>query len=152
MSVIFASACRDVRLTVQAMKAGAVNFLTKPVEPDALVSAIAEGLDRSRVSLSRDAELRVLRRRVAALSARERDVMKLVTSGRLNKQIADDLQIAEITVKVHRGRVMRKLRATSLADLVRLAAKLGVRCPDGKRTANWGPGTEICIPVEGARL
>lgn len=129
MSVVFASACQDVRLTVKAMKAGAVNFLTKPVHADALLGAIREALERSRVSLSRDAEERVLRRRLAALSEREREVMKLVIGGRLNKQIADELHIAEITVKVHRGRVMRKLRAASLADLVRLGTRLGVPYP-----------------------
>jgi FixJ family two-component response regulator len=124
ISVIFASACRDVRLTVRAMKAGAVNFLTKPVDRDALVGAIAEALERSRAHLRRDAQDRVLRQRFGALSVREREVMRLVIDGRLNKQIASDLSIAEITVKVHRGRVMRKLGATSLAELVRLGTKI----------------------------
>jgi FixJ family two-component response regulator len=134
ISVVFVSACRDLRLTVRAMKAGAVNFLTKPVNPEALLSVISEALERSRVSLRRDAEDRVLRDRFAALSARELEVLKLVISGRLNKQIADELGIAQITVKVHRGRVMRKLRATSLADLVRLGARLGVAAQEGRRS------------------
>jgi FixJ family two-component response regulator len=135
ISVIFASACCDVRVTVRAMKAGAVNFLTKPVDREALVSAITEALERSRVSLSRDAEQRVLRDRFAALSARERQVMGLVIGGGPNKQVAHELGISEITVKVHRGRVMRKMRATSLAELVRLGAKLGVGREEGRRAS-----------------
>lgn len=134
ISLVFVSACRDLRLTVRAMKAGAVNFLTKPVNREALLGAVSEALERSRVSLRRDAEHRVLRDRLSALSARELEVLKLVISGRLNKQIADELGIAQITVKVHRGRVMRKLRATSLADLVRLGAKLGVAVQEARRS------------------
>jgi FixJ family two-component response regulator len=152
ISLIFASACPDVQLTVRAMKAGAVNFLTKPVDREALVSAITEALERSCASLSRDAEQRVLRGRFAALSAREREVMKLVIGGRLNKQIADELGIAEITVKVHRGRVMRKLRATSLAELVRLGVKLGVGDAEGRRNARAEVGEGgLSSPAEGAR-
>lgn len=136
ISVIFASACRDVRLTVRAMKAGAVDFLTKPVDPKTLVSAITEALERSRASLSRDAEQRLLRGRFAALSAREREVMELVIGGRLNKEIAGELGIAEITVKVHRGRGMRKLGAASFAELLRLGAKLGVGGAEGRPDAH----------------
>lgn len=135
ISLVFVSACRDLRLTVRAMKAGAVNFLTKPVNREALLGAVSEALERSRVSLMRAAEHRVLRDRFAALSERELEVLKLVISGRLNKQIADELGIAQITVKVHRGRVMRKLRATSLADLVRLGARLGVTVQECKLSA-----------------
>ena len=142
ISVIFASACRDVRLTVQAMKAGAVNFLTKPVDPKALVSAITEALEHSRASLSRDAEEQVLRGRFAALSAREREVMELVIGGRLNKQIANELGIAEITVKVHRGRGMRKLGAASFAELLRLGAKLGVGGAEGRPHASAEVGKQ----------
>jgi len=131
ISVIFISECSDVRLTVRAMKAGAVNFLTKPVDRETLTSAIAEALECSRASLSQDAEQRVLHGRFAALSAREREVLELVLSGRLNKQIAAQLGIAEITVKVHRGRGMRKLGATSFAELLRLGAKLGVGGSEG---------------------
>jgi RNA polymerase sigma factor (sigma-70 family) len=124
VSIIFASACRDIRLTVRAIKAGAVNFLTKPVDREVLVSSITDALERSRRSLSREAQQRVLRDRFAALTARERQVMELVIGGRLNKQVADALGISEITAKVHRARVMRKMRAASLAELVRLGAKL----------------------------
>jgi FixJ family two-component response regulator len=143
-SVIFASASRDVRLTVRAMKSGAVNFLTKPVDRESLVAAIAEALEHSGASLSRDAEQHALRQRFAALSAREREVMRLVIEGHLNKQIANELGVAEITVKVHRGRVMRKLGATSLADLVRLGAKLGIAGDEGRRRGHargerWQP-------------
>lgn len=129
MVLVFASACRDVRLTVRAMKSGAINFLTKPVDRDAVVNAIAEALERGRASLRCETEERALRHRFAALSGREREVMSLVIEGRLNKQIASELSIAEITVKVHRARVMRKTGATSLADLVRLAGKLGIGSP-----------------------
>jgi FixJ family two-component response regulator len=134
ISVIFASASHDVRLTVRAIKAGAINFLTKPVDRQTLVSAITEALECSRASLSRDAEQNVLQGRFATLSAREREVLELVLSGRLNKQVAADLGIAEVTVKVHRRRGMRKLGATSFADLVRLGARLGVGIPDSGRT------------------
>jgi FixJ family two-component response regulator len=134
------------------MKAGAVNFLAKPVNPEALLSAISAALERSRLSLKRDVEDRVLRGRFAALSARELEVLKLVISGRLNKQIADELGIAQITVKVHRGRVMRKLRAASLADLVRLGARLGVATQEDRRSARaklLSPAREAgCIAQE----
>ena len=135
ISVIFASASRDMQLTVRAIKAGAVNFLTKPVDRETLVSAVTEALECSRASLSRDADQRVLRSRFATLTAREREVLELVLSGRLNKQIAAELGIAEITVKVHRGRGMRKLGATSFAELVRLGARLGVGVGEAGRTA-----------------
>ena len=128
-SLIFASASRDMRLMVRAIKAGAVDFLAKPVDRETLVLALTEALECSRASLRRDAQLRVLRGRFATLSAREREVLGLVLSGRLNKQIAAELGIAEITVKVHRGRAMRKLGASSFAELVRLGASLGVAGP-----------------------
>ena len=124
MPIIFITGYRDVPITVQAMKAGALEFLTKPFGEDALLSAIRAALERSRVALSREAEMRVLQDRYASLSRRERQVMGRVVSGLLNKQIGGELGISEITVKAHRGKVMQKMNADSLADLVRMAAKL----------------------------
>jgi FixJ family two-component response regulator len=124
MPVIFISGYGDVPMTVQAMKAGAVEFLTKPFSEEALLSAIRAALERSRVALGREAEIRSLRDRYASLSRRERQVMGLVVSGLLNKQSGGELGISEITVKAHRGKVMQKMKADSLADLVRIAAKL----------------------------
>jgi len=124
MPVIFVTGYGDVPITVQAMKAGAVEFFTKPFSEDALLSAIRSALERSRVALGREVEMRVLQERYAALSRRERQVMALVVSGLLNKQIGGELGISEITVKAHRGKVMQKMNAHSLADLVRMDAKL----------------------------
>jgi FixJ family two-component response regulator len=124
MPIIFITGYGDVPMTVQAMKAGAVEFLTKPFSEGALLSAIRAALERSCVALSREAKLRVLQDRYASLSLRERQVMALVVSGLLNKQIGGELGISEITVKAHRGKVMQKMKADSLADLVRMAANL----------------------------
>ena len=124
MPIIFITGHRDVPMTVQAMKAGAVEFFTKPFGEDALLSAIRAALERSRVALSRGAEMRILEDRYRLLSRREQQVMALVVSGLLNKQIGGELGISEITVKAHRGKVMQKMKADSLADLVRMAAKL----------------------------
>jgi FixJ family two-component response regulator len=124
MPIIFITGHRDVPMTVQAMKAGAVEFLTKPFGDDVLLTAIRAALERSRVALSAEAEMRILRDCYQSLSQRERQVMGLVVSGLLNKQIGGELGISEITVKAHRGKVMQKMKADSLADLVRMAGRL----------------------------
>jgi len=129
MPIIFITGFGDVPMTVQAMKAGAVEFLTKPFGADVLLSAIRDAIERSRTTLGHEAETRALRQRYASLTSRERQVMALVVSGRLNKQVGNDLGISEITVKAHRGSVMRKMEADSLADLVTMAARL--RLPPG---------------------
>jgi FixJ family two-component response regulator len=126
MPIIFITGYGDVPTTVQAMKAGAVEFLTKPFDDDVLLNAIRQAIERSRTSRIHEAELRALRDCHASLTPREREIMALVVSGLLNKQIAADLGISEITVKAHRGRVMRKMHVDSLADLVRAAAALDV--------------------------
>ena len=130
MPIIFITGYGDVAMTVRAMKAGALEFLTKPFDDDVLLGAIAQALERNRTALRRQAEMRTLRDRHSSLSRREREVMSLVCSGLLNKQVASELGISEITVKAHRGRVMRKMKARSLADLVRIAARLGVTRAD----------------------
>lgn len=124
LPVIFITGHADVPKTVQAMKAGAVEFLTKPFADDALLSAIRQALEHSRSALAEEAAMRELRDRYASLTRREQQVMQLVVSGLLNKQVGGELKISEITVKAHRGKVMVKMKASSLADLVRMAAKL----------------------------
>jgi FixJ family two-component response regulator len=126
LPIIFITGNGDVPMTVRAMKAGAVEFLTKPVEIDVLLEAIRHAVARSKAALERQTELRSLRDLHASLSEREREVMTLVVSGLLNKQVGGELGISEITVKAHRGRVMRKMRADSFADLVQMAARLGL--------------------------
>jgi FixJ family two-component response regulator len=124
LPIIFITGHGDVPMTVRAMKAGAVEFLTKPFGDEALLSAIRHAIECSRTALGHEAEMRALRDRHATLSRREREVMALVVCGRLNKQVGDELGISEITVKAHRGQVMRKMKADSLPDLVNMAAKL----------------------------
>jgi FixJ family two-component response regulator len=126
MPIIFLTGKGDVAMTVQAMKAGAVEFLTKPFRPDVLVSAIREALERSRETRAREAAMKSLRESYASLSRREREVMELVVSGLLNKQVGGELGISEITVKAHRGHVMRKMQADSFAALVKMAGRLDV--------------------------
>lgn len=126
MPIIFITGYGDVPKSVQAMKAGALEFLTKPLDYNALVSAIRKALERSRVALAQDAEMQELRARYASLTSREHQVMALVVSGLLNKQVGGELGISEITVKAHRRQVMQKMKADSLATLVKLASKLGV--------------------------
>jgi FixJ family two-component response regulator len=124
MPIIFITGYGDVPKTVQAMKAGALEFLTKPINNDTLVSAIRNALQRSRLALDRNAEMQELRNRYASLTPREQQVMALVVSGLLNKQVGGELGISEITVKAHRAQVMQKMKADSLATLVKLATKL----------------------------
>jgi len=125
--IIFLTGHGNIPASVQAMKAGAVEFLTKPVDEQELLEAIQEAVERDRRTRQRHSEIRELQNRYESLTAREQEVMQQVVAGLLNKQIAGELKITEFTVKIHRGQVMRKMRASSLADLVRMAGNLGIR-------------------------
>ena len=124
MPIIFITGHGDVPMTVRAMKAGAQEFLTKPFSDEVLLAAIRHALERSRIALGRGIEMQELRDRYASLTGRERQVMALVASGKPNKLVGSELGISEITVKAHRGKVMEKMRADSIADLVKMAGKL----------------------------
>jgi len=127
--IVFLTGHGNIPASVQAMKAGAVEFLTKPFDEQYLLKAIQEAIERDRRSRQHHAEIRELQERYESLTAREQEVMRQVVSGLLNKQIAAELNITEYTVKIHRGRAMRKMRAQSLADLVRMADHLAIRSP-----------------------
>ena len=126
LPVIMVSAHNDVPTTVRAMKGGAIDFITKPFEEAVVLAAVALGIERSRAALQKESEMRVLQDRYTALTRREQEVMQRVVVGRLNKQVAWELDISEITVKAHRGKVMREMKIRSLPDLVKIAAKLGI--------------------------
>ena len=127
--IVFLTGHGNIPASVQAMKAGAVEFLTKPFDDENLLQAVQEAIERDRRTRQRRAEMRELQGRYESLTPREQEVMQQVVSGLLNKQIAGELNITEFTVKIHRGHLMRKMRAGSLADLVRMAENLGIRSP-----------------------
>jgi FixJ family two-component response regulator len=129
MPIVFITGHGDVPTSVKAMKAGAVEFLMKPFRHNVLLEAIRESLHRSRIALALEMEMRALRKRYASLTGRERQIMALVVTGLLNKQVGGELGISEITVKAHRGKVMQKMQAQSLADLVKMAARLDPYLP-----------------------
>jgi len=129
MPIIFITGYGDIPMTVQAMKAGAVEFLTKPFSNDSLLRAIRSAIERSRLRLDSEAQIQTLRTRYSALTMRERQVMTLVVTGLLNKEVGDELEISEITVKFHRGNLMRKMKADSFADLVNMASRLRIKVP-----------------------
>ena len=133
MPIIFITGFGDIPMTVQAMKASAVEFLTNPFSDDVLLGANAKAIERSQAALRDAVELQILREHHASLSRREREVMALVVAGKLNKQVGGELGISEITVKAHRGSVMRKMHAKSLADLVKMGTKISIDHPEPPR-------------------
>jgi FixJ family two-component response regulator len=135
MPIIFITGHGDIPMTVRAMKAGAIEFLTKPLSDEALLKAVRQAMERSRSAISQEAQLEELRRCYGALTPREREVMMLVVSGLLNKQVGGELGISEITVKAHRGKVMEKMKAGSLAELVKMAAKLHISRTSGAKVS-----------------
>jgi FixJ family two-component response regulator len=139
MPIIVITGHGDIPMTVQAMKGGAIEFLTKPVTPEVLLEAIEKALTRSRASLDEQASLRALRDRHQSLTRRQREVLALVVRGQLNKQVGGELGISEITVKAHRARVMRTMRARSLPELVNMASRLGLQ------TAGRGSSVEASV-------
>jgi len=141
LPIVFITGHGDIPMSVRAMKAGAIEFLTKPFKDEALLGAVRSAIARSAAALSRETELKTLRECYAALSRREREVMTLVVSGLLNKQVGGQLGISEITVKAHRGKVMRKMKADSLAELVNMAARLRI-APMGPSHKPAGPSKE----------
>jgi FixJ family two-component response regulator len=136
MPIIFITGHGDIPMSVRAMKAGAVEFLTKPFQDEVLLSAIRNAIERSRKTLDGEIELRALRERQTTLTPREREVMALVVRGKMNKQVAGELGISEVTVKAHRGNMMRKMQAGSLPDLVTMAARLPATPPSPKVRAS----------------
>jgi len=146
--IIFITGYGDIPTTVQAMKAGAVEFLTKPLDEELLLGAIRNAIQRSRAAVAREAEMQRLRNCYASLTQREQEVMVFVASGMLNKQVGDELGISEITVKAHRGKVMRKMKAESLADLVNMATRLRISRTIGTNvTPNKSP-THTMVPTD----
>jgi RNA polymerase sigma factor (sigma-70 family) len=145
MPVIFITGYGDIPMTVKAMKAGALEFLTKPYQTEVLLSAIRDAIERSRAALRHEAEMRVLRDRYEALSVREREVMKLVVRGWLNKQVGAELGISEVTVKAHRSRMMQRMQDNSLPDLVNMVARLRPALPQEIWStgddSSWAPVT-----------
>ena len=142
LPIIFITGYGDIPMTVRAMKAGAAEFLTKPFDDGVLLGAVKQAIERSERTLRRDAATQTVRKCHESLSPREREVMSLVVSGLLNKQVGHELGISEITVKVHRGKVMRKMQAASLADLVKMAAMLD-STPGPRRTAHTVTGQTV---------
>jgi FixJ family two-component response regulator len=145
MPIIFITGHGDIPMTVRAMKAGAVEFLTKPFSEDALLGAVRQALERSRIALGREAEIRALRECYESLTHREGQVMVLVATGMSNKQIGGELGISEITVKAHRGRMMQKMKADSVAELVKIAARLRIT-----RLAGASPSAAQSTPASAA--
>ena len=141
--IVFLTGHGNIPASVQAMKAGAVEFLTKPIDEQELLRAIREATERDRLTRLRNAELHELQHRYESLTAREQEVMQHVVSGLLNKQVAAELKISEVTVKIHRGQAMRKMSAGSLADLVRMADRLGVR---SRKQSTGQSGAQDLIP------